>query len=230
MARFAENPFADEMEAIQYLLDSGIQRPGKEPDLDLLVPIFEILKEEMFSFFNSDDRFLDFVNSRTYGVDNTALHMAADCGLVDLVKFLVNHGADPNPKNSQNHTPLHMALKKGHIEVFKYLVSKIPADELYAEILAAASPADIKIAVAARKMCELEDHKTLKDHLQMWGFCMLETARDGNCFLHALIKTMRLKTNPDKLRERLVDELRSHQDLCLHEPGSPGISLPPLIT
>jgi hypothetical protein len=101
-----------------------------------------------------------------------------------------------------------------------------PDAQLYAELLAAASPTDMKIAVAASKLDDLEDHKALKDHLQKWGFCILETAKDGNCFLHALIKTMDLNTNPDQLRARLVEELRTRQDDTVDEPGSSGTSLP----
>ena len=41
-------------------------------------------------------------------------------GYIDIVKFLVSHGADVNTSNDQ---PLRDAAENGHLEVVKFLIS-----------------------------------------------------------------------------------------------------------
>ena len=55
----------------------------------------------------------------------SALQMAADKGHLEVVKLLVEKGAEidyPHPINKM--TPLHLAAYSGHDEVVKYLLSK----------------------------------------------------------------------------------------------------------
>jgi len=47
---------------------------------------------------------------------------AAEGGSVEVVKFLMEKGADPNEKGTHGGTPLHEAARKGHIEVVKLLL------------------------------------------------------------------------------------------------------------
>ncbi|TGL88781.1 hypothetical protein EHQ68_09090 [Leptospira congkakensis] len=63
----------------------------------------------------------------------TPLHYAAEYGHLDLVKKLIEKGADVNAESGTfsefgakegYQTPLHLAVKYGHIEVAKYLISK----------------------------------------------------------------------------------------------------------
>ncbi|KAJ5451904.1 hypothetical protein N7445_000087 [Penicillium cf. griseofulvum] len=54
--------------------------------------------------------------------DWTALHKAADSGLLDLVELLVLRGSSMSRYSARGLTALHRAAGKGHIEVIKYLL------------------------------------------------------------------------------------------------------------
>jgi len=54
----------------------------------------------------------------------TPLVRASKNNYLEIVKYLVEHGADLNIKNSSGYTALHKASYSGHIEVVKYLLSK----------------------------------------------------------------------------------------------------------
>jgi ankyrin repeat protein len=49
----------------------------------------------------------------------TPLHWAAYGGRFDVVKLLLEHGADPNTQDEDGRTPLHKAAYKGHVDVVK---------------------------------------------------------------------------------------------------------------
>ncbi|CAN2141066.1 ankyrin repeat domain-containing protein [Wolbachia pipientis] len=53
---------------------------------------------------------------------NAPLHEAARCGAADVVRMLVESGANINLVNYDKKTPLHLAAKHNHLEVVKYLV------------------------------------------------------------------------------------------------------------
>ena len=50
------------------------------------------------------------------------LHWAAAYGFVDVVKILLEHGADVNPRNVDGITPLHLATVAGHVDVARILL------------------------------------------------------------------------------------------------------------
>jgi len=52
---------------------------------------------------------------------NTALHMVASEGNLELAKNLIRHGADVNAQNKNNNTPLHMAAANNHLSVVELL-------------------------------------------------------------------------------------------------------------
>ena len=43
--------------------------------------------------------------------DNTALHLAAWCGRLEIAQVLLDNGASPNVENEWGETPLHMAAR-----------------------------------------------------------------------------------------------------------------------
>ena len=51
----------------------------------------------------------------------TSLHIAALNGKLDVVRFLVQHGAHPHIKNSFGDTPLECAEASKHDDVVEYL-------------------------------------------------------------------------------------------------------------
>ena len=63
------------------------------------------------------------INSTTVG-GNTALHNAAKKGCLEVVKCLVEQGADVYLKNKCKETPFDLANQNGQQDVIKYLLEK----------------------------------------------------------------------------------------------------------
>jgi ankyrin repeat protein len=55
---------------------------------------------------------------------NSLLYLAAACGNVSSVQFLLLSGADVNATNSQGMSPLYVAVMNGHEQVIDVLLSK----------------------------------------------------------------------------------------------------------
>ncbi|KAH0619086.1 hypothetical protein JD844_018734, partial [Phrynosoma platyrhinos] len=54
----------------------------------------------------------------------TALHQCCIDNYEDIVKLLLNHGADVNAKDNELWTPLHAAATCGHINLVKILIQQ----------------------------------------------------------------------------------------------------------
>lgn len=55
----------------------------------------------------------------------SVLHFAVrDRCFLDCVKFIVEHGVNPNVTDNQGKTPIHLAVKLGALEVIEYLISQ----------------------------------------------------------------------------------------------------------
>jgi len=52
------------------------------------------------------------------------IHMAAANGHVEIVKLLVEAGADVGTENAEGSTPLHWACLNGHVGIVDYLLDK----------------------------------------------------------------------------------------------------------
>jgi len=55
---------------------------------------------------------------------STALHLAVDVQLIEMVKLFINHGADINKKDNGGNTPLNYAVNSGNKEIAYYLLDK----------------------------------------------------------------------------------------------------------
>jgi len=55
---------------------------------------------------------------------NTLLHLAAFGGHLDIVKYLIEKGADLHATNKNNGTPLHAAASNGKLNVVEYLIEE----------------------------------------------------------------------------------------------------------
>ena len=56
------------------------------------------------------------------GFKNTSLHYATEKGYIEVVKLLLQNGADVNAFNLKSKTPLHLAAERGFLEVTKLLL------------------------------------------------------------------------------------------------------------
>ena len=75
----------------------------------------------LLSFFKGGKTFkIDQVDS--FG--DSPLHLAAQYNSLEVVKKLLEKGADLNKKNNNGYTPLHIAAKKGQLEVVEELIVK----------------------------------------------------------------------------------------------------------
>ena len=57
------------------------------------------------------------LNPLVNGDNNTALHVAAEKGYLDICRFILQNVGDKNPRNSRGKTPLSLAAEKNHINV-----------------------------------------------------------------------------------------------------------------
>lgn len=53
----------------------------------------------------------------------TPLHVASHFGQVNMVRFLLQHGADTSAMTSVGYTPLHQAAQQGHSGVVSTLLN-----------------------------------------------------------------------------------------------------------
>lgn len=76
---------------------------------------------EILQIIAGDQSLIDSRNGNSF----TALHLAARNGFANIVKFLIEAGANKNSAASQEHrqwTPIHYAAKHGHVEAVKILI------------------------------------------------------------------------------------------------------------
>ena len=64
------------------------------------------------------------VNGRLSMTGDTALHWAAYYGSIDIIKLLLEKGADVNAVNGARETPLNSAARGNHADIIKFLISK----------------------------------------------------------------------------------------------------------
>ena len=62
------------------------------------------------------------IDQRSYSKGLTPLHYAVLAGHIDVMKCLIEHGAEINALSKVGTTPLHLAVKSGNIDVAKVLI------------------------------------------------------------------------------------------------------------
>ena len=93
-------------------LFSGCSTPVKEP---LIHDNLNNIK----SIISKDRTKIDEKNEH----GNTFLHLAADNGNIEVLKYLVSQGANVNVKDNYGRTPLQVAVNKNNLEMVEYLIS-----------------------------------------------------------------------------------------------------------
>ena len=132
------------------------------------------------------------VNAKTqYGA--TALAYAADKGHTELVKLLLERGADPNVRDTfYNATPMSWAAPKGHVEIAKLLIEKGSKEtgtaltlgvekgsvELVKTVLGKGSVPAATLTKALAK-AELEKRAEIADLLKKAGATAFQTVSDA---------------------------------------------------
>ena len=91
------------------LEDTALFDAARKGDLDAIKRLVEQKKVDIKAKYNQGA---------------TALHVAAQEGRLEVVKYLVVQGASIEAKSDKGFTALHMALMKGQLEVIKYLVDQ----------------------------------------------------------------------------------------------------------
>ena len=85
--------------------------------------IFEYIRnndlESVKKLIESDNTLLEIGNYLSY----TPLHIATFYGHIDIIKYLVECGADIETKDNDGNTPLYSSSYKGRLDVVKYLIS-----------------------------------------------------------------------------------------------------------
>ena len=72
---------------------------------------------------HSNIKLSEYLISKGASLKNGPLATATLNGNIDIVKLLIQHGADPNDRN-HDHTALGGAIMKGDKEMVKFLISK----------------------------------------------------------------------------------------------------------
>lgn len=130
----------------------------------------------------------------------TALHLAVTEGLVDIVRDLLDHGADTQARTQVGWTPLDVAVLDRHTTVLEVLLSRIRP------ITAAGQASDVE-AYGSQKLKIHEDRTVIASHLLEHG--VRDTERKHVLFfrdyLSKTIKKMDSSiTNTLKLSTRLI--------------------------
>ena len=124
-----------------YVIHYAGQVPDNKEIMSLLVeyggldahtkPASEIARQFIYAVFlantervNAMLRDKSELVKELYARGDTALHHAARNGDMEIVKQLVNSGADVNATTDNNHFPLYCAAGHGHVETTEYLVGE----------------------------------------------------------------------------------------------------------
>ncbi len=131
------------IDVMEYLLDSGAAAPNIDDELNMwaeddnkeliiwtnltnapLLRAAQVGNVESVEFLlKKNPELLNYkMNNQIFGF--TVLTHAAKHGKTNVVKYLLQQGADPSIPDPANSLPLHHAADKGHLEIAKMLIEK----------------------------------------------------------------------------------------------------------
>ena len=106
------------------------------------------------------------------------LHIAAECGNLELCRYIIDRIEDKNPKDFIRETPLHWAAEKGHYEVCKLILEKIsdknPKD-FYGN-----TPLEIAAENGHLKLCQSNGEDASKHDLELCISIILKWKYDNS--------------------------------------------------
>jgi len=110
---------AGHLEAFQLLLEAGANGEVQTKGWNVLMFAAASGNVRLVSLIQQRLPMLD-INSRTY-TGYSALMIAAEDNQLEVVKFLLQHGADPQLQNAAGKRPLELAREQNHAEVVDWL-------------------------------------------------------------------------------------------------------------
>ena len=115
---------AGDLREIRSLIGQGADVNARDPDggdtpLDAAVRNRQVEAAEQLMLQGADP------NRRTRG--STPLHLAAERGIIELARLLLDHGANAEMRDLANLTPLEVAQEKGHTRFVFFLQDEIQA-------------------------------------------------------------------------------------------------------
>eukprot|EP01098_Paradermamoeba_levis_P004621 TRINITY_DN1972_c0_g1_i1.p1 TRINITY_DN1972_c0_g1~~TRINITY_DN1972_c0_g1_i1.p1 ORF type:complete len:161 (+),score=34.10 TRINITY_DN1972_c0_g1_i1:214-696(+) len=103
-------------EGVDSTLSSKVLEAAGRGDLQHLQQLIDSIPTHLRS---------EIINHQTPPFNPFPLHVASSQGHLEVVKFLVTHGADLTVKDDQDLTALHLASLRGCTKVVKFLTSRI---------------------------------------------------------------------------------------------------------
>jgi hypothetical protein len=88
---------------------------------DILIRLFEAIEQGDLKTASWFTRFPHYLTMRDM-LGNTPLHHASWHGQMEIVRFLVDLGADPNSRGIKQATPLMLAAEKDHLNICRFLL------------------------------------------------------------------------------------------------------------
>ena len=112
---------AKNYEEVKILLEKGT-KPNKYGKKGLF-PLWVACAENDTAILKLLIKFKADVNQKTDGeYPNGGLHFAAQEGFLDIIKILIENGANVNSLGVVNHSAIRVACRNGHLDVVKYLL------------------------------------------------------------------------------------------------------------
>ena len=96
---------------------------NKEIGEEMWNEVYNDNAKEVKRLFSSGMVDINMKKVNRLGEDITLLYGAAECGLRDVAKVLLDAGVDPNKGKHNGETPLHIAVRYGHTDVVKILIN-----------------------------------------------------------------------------------------------------------
>ncbi len=127
------------------------------------------------------------VNTHSNEFKETALTLASYKGHANMVRFLLEHHADPEHKTDEMHTALMEACMDGHVEVARILIEhgssvNIPQDSFESPLTLAACGGHVELANLL-----IDHHADLEERNDEGYTPLMEAAREGHEEMVALL-------------------------------------------
>jgi hypothetical protein len=149
--------YNDDPEMVKFLLESGTDPVAYDDGMHLAIPLSETTSPEVAELFLKKGVSVD---QGSYMHDHSPLHIAVERCDVKMVKFYLNHGADPNRTiaNLPAETPLCLAFRAIN-DLRKFDKKSKPSRDGYLEIIKLL----IENGADVNKTCEWGEFAPIKE-------------------------------------------------------------------